>query len=291
MAGRVGIVADSACSLGADLAGREGVRLVPMQITLGGRTVSETEVTQAEVVANLGSGLSTAAPSPGAFLRAIQDADQGAGVVVLTVSSKLSATHTAALLASGSTSTETLVVDTMTAAGAEGLVVLAARRAAEAGWGAREVAHRARAAAGQVRLIAAVESLEHLARTGRIPQAAGWAGTHLGLQMMFELSGGRIRPSRPLRGASRADEAMVNRLVQAERPSGARLHVAGLHSCDQQDAVRLLARLERSCRPHTSFVGSFGPVMLAHTGPGMRGLAWLWQPGQASDTGRTPPEP
>lgn len=262
------------------------MHLVPMQIAFGGRVVSETEVTPVDVAANLGSGLSTSAPSPGAFAAAIEEAERGAGVVVMTVSSKLSASYKAASLAAGSTGIETKVVDTTTAAGAEGLVVLAACRAAQAGRSVAETAERAARAALGARLVAAVGSLEHLARSGRVPQAANWAGNHLGLQMMFELSGGRIRPLRPVRGAVRATEAMVDRVKRSDPLDGSRLHVAGMHSFDERDAAGLLQALERCCRPSSAFVGSFGPVMLAHTGPGMRGLAWLWDRSEAvSDAG------
>ena len=272
----VGIVADSACSLGAELAAKHDVRLVPMQVAFGGRIVPESDVSQFEVADRLGSGLSTSAPSPGAFAEAIEEADRGAGVVVLTVSSKLSASYAAASLAAGLTGVDTKVVDTLTAAGAEGLVVLAACRAAQEGRSAAATAERAQRAAHGARLVAVVDSLEHLARGGRVPQAANWAGAHLGLQAMFELSGGRIRLLRPVRGAARADEALVARVERSDPRDGSQLHVAGMHGFDEGGAVRLIEALERSCSPVSTFVGSFGPVMLAHIGPGMRGLAWLW---------------
>lgn len=278
-------MADSACSLGTSIAAEHGVRLVPMQIEFGGRIVPETELGPEEIVESLGTGLSTSAPSPGAFAAAIEEADGGAGVVVLTVSSKLSASYAAASLAAGLTGVETRVVDTSTAAGAEGLVVLAACRAAREGRSVEATAQRAALAARGVRLVAAVGSLEHLARSGRVPQAANWAGAQLGLQAMFELSAGRIRLARPVRGTARADEAMVGRVVRSDPLDGSRLHVAGMHSFDERDAAGLVEALERSCSPAYTLVGSFGPVMLVHTGPGMRGLAWLWDP---DDSGSCP---
>ena len=38
----------------------------------------------------------------------------------------------------------------------------------------------------------------------------------------------------------------------------------------------LLDRVQAAARPATSFMGSFSPVMVAHTGPGLVGLAWWW---------------
>ena len=58
---------------------------------------------------------------------------------------------------------------------------------------------------------------------------------------------------------------------------GARLHVAALHAQEPDEARELLGRVEAEQAPATSFVGQFGTVMVAHTGPGLAGLAWMWE--------------
>ena len=58
---------------------------------------------------------------------------------------------------------------------------------------------------------------------------------------------------------------------------GAALHVAVLHALDEQGAEALLAEVRRRVEPASAFVGSFSPVMVAHTGPGLVGLAWRWE--------------
>jgi len=60
------------------------------------------------------------------------------------------------------------------------------------------------------------------------------------------------------------------------RVAGARLHVAALHAGAPEPAERLLEQVRAEVDPATEFLGSFSPVMVVHTGPGLVGLAWWW---------------
>lgn len=297
-AGRVGIVADSAASLPPELAVAAGIHVVPMQLTVGERSGPEDAFNLDDVMSRLAEGVSTSGPSPAAFVEAIRAADEGGGVVVLTVSAELSSTTRAAEIAADASGRQVRVVDTGTAAGAEGLVVLEAARAARGGEPLAAVAARARWVADRVRLVAAVDSLEQLARGGRIPDVAARAGRYLDVRPLFELRGGRPRPLRPVRGKEAARDAILaawrrSRPVALRQPAGARahrLHVAALHALDLAAAEDLLERVRAEVAPVESFIGRFSPVMLAHTGPGVRGLAWWWEE-TPDESPTTPPGP
>jgi hypothetical protein len=177
------------------------------------------------------------------------------------------------------------VIDTETAAGAQALVVLAAAAAAAAGAGRDQVEVAAREAIVGVRLVAVVDGLDHLVRSGRVPGIAGWAGRMLGLQPLFEFRRGSARRLRP----ATSREAALNRIVSHWKRSrghlapGARLHVVGLHAAAEADAAGLLKRVREAlapAEPTTELVLEFSSVMVAHTGPGLVGLAWWWEPGE-----------
>jgi DegV family protein with EDD domain len=177
------------------------------------------------------------------------------------------------------------VVDTGTAAGAEGLVVLAAAKAARAGLPLDSVVDEARRASGRVRLLATLPSLDYLARGGRVPGAAAWGARWLGLSPVFEFRQGKVRPLRPARGARLARQRIVDiwaREINEERRKGSALHVTALHAAEPAVAEDLLSDIRRRYQPTTAFVGSFSPVMVAHTGPGLVGLAWWWDEGGRS---------
>ena len=70
---------------------------------------------------------------------------------------------------------------------------------------------------------------------------------------------------------------MVGRLLRSREPN-TRLHVAALHALAPGAAEDLLERVEAEVIPATKFAGEFGSVMVVHTGPGLYGLAWWWEP-------------
>jgi DegV family protein with EDD domain len=257
----VAVVTDSAASIPPELAAERGVVVVPLHLMVGSGT--------------------TSSPSPGEFLTAAERAG-GDAVVILTVSSRVSGVWNAARLAADSARMPVTVVDTETAAGAQALVVLAAADAATAGADAAGVEAAARTAIDGVRLVAVVDGLDHLVRSGRVPGIAGWAGRMLGLQPLFEFRHGAARRLRP----ATSREAALTRIFGHWRRSHARvgpdhhLHVVGLHASAESDAEALGKRVREELAPAvpaTDLILEFSPVMVAHTGPGLVGLAWRWE--------------
>jgi DegV family protein with EDD domain len=270
----VAVVTDSAAALPPDLSARHDVAVVPMWLTVRGEAELEGTRGLEELVVE--EHVTTSAPTPGEFEHAIKDGLAGSdGVVVLTIAGSMSATFQAAVLAGESVGGPVRVVDTATAGGAEALVVLAAARAAASGASLDEVVDAARHVISRVRLIAAVPTLDHLVRSGRVPGLAGWAGNRLGINPLFEFRGGKVRRLRPALSRDAALDRIVG-LVHRSRVPGARLHVAALHALALDVAEGLLARVTAAESPTMSFVGEFGPVMVVHTGPGLAGLAWWW---------------
>ncbi|WP_334141629.1 DegV family protein [Rhabdothermincola sp.] len=270
----VGIVTDSATALPPALAERHRITVVPMWLQVGGERVREGERTLEELVA--ATGVTTSGPSPGEFIEAIERRRSSDGVLVVTIASSMSSTHQAAVIAAGSLDVPVRVVDSTTAAGAEALVVLAAAEAAERGLALTQVAAAAERAREAVRLVATIPSLEHLARSGRVPGIAGWAGDRLGINPLFEFRRGEVHRLRPAMSRQAALDRIVSLCRRGASP-GHRLHVAALHALAPDDGHRLLEQV-RDLQPATSFVSEFGSVMVVHTGPGLAGLAWWWEP-------------
>jgi len=278
----VAIVTDSACGLGAGLAEEQGVTVVPMWLSIGDRQYKDGELSMAQVVGRLGEGLSTSCPAPGDLSSAIDAAADGSGVVVLTVSRRMSGSFDAARLAAGLLEParvgEVVVVDTGTAAAAQGLVVLEAARAARRGAPLAEVVAVARAASGRARLLATLPSLDHLSRSGRVPEAAAWGARWLGLNPLFEFRAGRAWPLRPARSQAQALRRIAGaweRQAGRRAPLGRLLCLAAFHAAEPALAEELLSAALARHGADTAFVAPFSPTMLAHTGPGLVGLAWL----------------
>lgn len=283
----VTIVTDSAAALPPALAEQYGIAVVPLWLHVGDERYRDGDIGLDEVVRRFSEPISTSSPSPGEFATVIAEAALEGQVLVLTVAAGISATHHAAVLAAklvgddvAATSTgaggrDVAVVDTQTAAGAQGLVVLAAAQAAQAGGDLAAAMAAAERVAGRVRLVSQVADLERLAQSGRVPDAARWIGDRLKVRPLFEFRNGRARPLRPAFSAEAARERIVARCA-AGAVSGARLHVNVLHALEP-DAAERLVELVAPLEPATCLVGPFSPVMVAHTGRGLAGLAWWWE--------------
>jgi DegV family protein with EDD domain len=295
---RVIVVTDSAASLPSGAAEQLGIVVVPMTLVVGGLVYADGALSPEELVARAEhDAVSTSAPSPGDYLKAISSAVErersGAQVVVLTVSSAMSASYEVARVAAGYIDdAEVRVIDSGTAAGAQGLVVMAAAELAASGASIDAVALRAERVARQVRLVAMLPNLDHLARSGRVPQAAAWAGRSLGVRVMFQFASGSVRPKAPARSEKAALQRMVAAMVEARPSRTTRPPVlrGAILEAQAADAAKRLHDLVSAAVPEADiFEAPFSSVMIAHTGPGLVGLAWWWESpdGEAEGNGPT----
>ena len=271
----VGIVTDSTAALPEEVRAAWDIAVVPLTITVDGRTVADGELATAEVLA--AKSYSSSSPSPGAFAEAIAGQDRGDGVVVATVSSTLSSTHQAATLAAKNAACPVAVVDSRTAAGGQALVAVAAARAAQSGAALDDVVARAEDVAKRITLVGALGNLDQLIRSGRVPGLAGRAGNLLGLRPLFDIQDGVIGRLRP----ALSDEAAHQRILalwRRTRPDDgdAQLHLVSLHAEVPERAVELLDAVTAEVQPADSFISGFGQAMMINSGTGVRGLAWYW---------------
>src|SRR4051812_6750988 len=133
----VTVVTDSAASIPSDLVEQLGIVVVPMSVIIGDTVYPDGQLGLDEVMARVGEGVSTSGTNPGEFLRALESVD--GEVVVLTISRQMSSTFDAARTAANAAGERAQVVDTCTAAGGQGLVVLAAAEVAARGGTVDEV--------------------------------------------------------------------------------------------------------------------------------------------------------
>jgi len=275
----VTVVTDSAASLPEAEVDRLGIVVVPMTLVVGGIVYEDGQISPSELLERAATEtVSTASPTPGDFMKALESVG-GDGALVLTVSSHMSATYEVAHTAAGYLEEGLVkVLDSGTAAGAQGLVALAAAEKALLGASVDEVAQAADDVASKVHLVAALDNLDYLARSGRVPGAAAWAGRSLGVRALFEFRRGVVRPRMPVIARGDVQGRVFDKLLEAVAAEGSGsddlLHVAVLHADAAGSAEDLGKRLATAVRPASMFVAPFSSVMIAHTGPGLIGVAW-----------------
>jgi DegV family protein with EDD domain len=277
MGGRVAVVTDSTAYLPDGVAERLSVRVVPLQVVLGGRSGAEgSEVTPAEVAAALAAWVpvSTSRPTPAEFAGVYRDAlDRGASAVVsLHLSRELSGTWDSARLAAAEVDSGLIrVVDSRSAAMGLGFAVLAAAQAAAAGGTSEQVYAAAVSTAERTTTLFYVDTLEHLRRGGRIGAAQALLGTALSVKPILHVREGRIVPLEKVRTVSKGIARLEALAVAAAGDGPADVAVHHLAAAERAAllAERLRARLPEVRQFYASEVGA---VVGAHVGPGVLGV-------------------
>jgi DegV family protein with EDD domain len=269
----VTVVTDSAASIPQEMVAALGIVVIPMSVILGNTIYRDGQLGLDEVMARVDEGLSTSGANTGEILQTLE-AIEG-DVLLLTISRQMSSTHAASVIAGNMVGERVRVLDSCTAAGAQGLVVLAAAEAAAQGEDIDGVIAKAQRVIGHVRLIATVENLSRLIASGRVPGIAALANRWLGMNPLFQFREGHAHALRP----AFSRDAALDRIVASWRQSvvpGATLRVAALHAEAEDDAARILKQVTAEVTPATAFVAPFSSVMVVHVGLGLVGLAWHW---------------
>jgi DegV family protein with EDD domain len=277
MGGRVVVVTDSTAYLPTGLADELSVRVVPLQVVLGGRSGAEgSEVTPAQVAAALAAWVpvSTSRPTPTEFAAVYREAlESGAsGVVSLHLSRELSGTWDSARLAAGEVGADSIrVVDSRSAAMGLGFAVLAAAEAAAAGGSPEEVYAAAVGTAERTTTLFYVDTLEHLRRGGRIGAAQALLGTALSVKPILHVREGRIVPLEKVRTVSKGIARLEALAVAAAGDGPADVAV---HHLAAAERAALLAERLRTRLPQVGqfYASEVGAVVGAHVGPGVLGV-------------------
>lgn len=284
----VRVVTDSGCDLPPAVCTELGIEVVPLSVRFGDTTlIDRVDLSPAEFWAKCKSVPAlpeTAAPSPGAFEEAYRRAQSAGaeGLIVLTLSRKLSATLDAARLAAKNVATDlpTRIIDSSNASLGEGMIVLLAAQAAAAGHTLDEVEEVARSAIRRTRLIALIDTLDNLRRGGRIGGAQALLGSMLSIKPLITLSqssGGEVAEAGKQRTRGRALTALVDS-VRAVGP----LEAMGVMHAEAPDVDELLARLDDIIPREDIVVADVGAVIGTHVGPRCIGIVTVAK-GQPTD--------
>ena len=276
---RIAIVTDSASNLPPEVAAQHDVTVVPIYLHWNGRTYRDgVDITPDEVYRRLRENKHmphTAAPSAGDFLQTyLRLGHEAEGVVSVHLPAELSSVIESARLAANLAREEVPVrmVDAGTAAMGAGFVALAAARAAAKGASLDTVAQVAREVSPWVMVYAMLDTLEYLYRGGRIGRAAVLLGTALQIKPILYLNNNIVDALAKPRTRSRALRVMLDEMVR--RVDGRPVHVAVLHADAPEEARWLRGQVEARFHCVELLTTTFTPVMGAHTGPGLLGLAF-----------------
>ena len=279
---KVAIVTDSTACLTKEMAAQYGIEVVPLTFYSEGKVYKDwVDVTPDEAYKLFlkdPESFKTSAVLPGDCLKAYRKASkQGKDILCITLSSKLSAVYDVARgakeqIKSELPRTSIEVLDSQIATAAEGFIALAAARAAEEGKNLAEVVKTAEEVRDKVNLVAFMDTVRYVYRSGRIPKVAAMAGSMLNIKPIFTFSSGVPHFMGAVRNGKRGTERMLKAMREKIGLSPA--HVAVMHVYASDEAERLKERVSSEFDCVELWVTEFSPVMGYACGTGTLGLAF-----------------
>ncbi len=276
--GKIAVVTDSAACLPEELLQQYGIHVVPFGLIWGDEVLRDgIDITPEVFYHRLRTSEelpTTSQPSLGDFLRVYQPlAGKVDGIVSIHIPQALSGTVSGAQAAARLLGEMPVrVVDSGTAVMAQGFVVLAAARAAAAGAGLDEVVRAAEEMVPRVHLLAALDRLDYLARSGRVPGVVALVGSALHIAPVFTIQQGHVTVVARARSKRRALKSMLDRMAELTRRRPT--HAAVFHADVPDEAESLRAQVADRFNCMELYVTEFTPVMGSHTGPGVLGVAF-----------------
>lgn len=275
----VAVVTDSTSDLPKELAEQHGITVIPLYVHFGEEAYRDgVDIQAEEFYARLQSEKvfpTTSAPSAGAFMDLYRElAKDHDGIVSLHLSSKVSATYSAALQAAneiGSEGIDVEPVDTLQASMALGLVAIGAAKAAADGGSVHEVAEHAKSLSSRATFTGLVETLEYLQKGGRIGKAQAMLGSLLRIKPILALVDGEAHGIERARTRSRGI-ARIKSLVAEAAPLES---LSVLHTTDPELAAEIAADLAEYAPDGKPIIARLGPVVGTYLGPGMLGFGMI----------------
>jgi len=273
------IVTDSTAYLPQSIVEKNDLRVVPLCVHFGDRTYREgVDLSHDEFYTRLKEAPvlpTTSQPSAGEFHQVFSElVAQGHEIVTLTISSRLSGTWNSAMAAKEMMPDARIsVVDSLSTSVGLMLMIEAAVNARNAGASREEIVQQVEEIKKKMNVFFVVDTLEYLAKGGRIGNAKAFLGTLLKVKPILFLKDGAIEPLEQVRSKRKAQARMVDLVMECMGGDGKEAHIALVDALVPEESTVLAKEIHErlGCEPPT--MTQLGPVIGTHTGPGVIGVA------------------
>ena len=267
------VVTDSTADIPPNLAAERDIEVVPLVVTIGGETLTDGVLSQAEFFKRMNAASElpqTSQPSVGAFVdayeRALARADE---VVSVHISSKLSGTVASAMQAAEQFAGRVHVFDSLNLSWGLAFQVLDAASSAAANLEPKAALARLERVRERVRILVTLDSLDNLAKGGRIGRVSAFLGGMLNLKVSLTVdSDGSFSPV----ARSRGDKAAAKHTLDwvTEHMGTARSgKFAVMYAMAEDRAHQVREVLEQHFEAVEMYVVPTGSVIASHTGTGI----------------------
>lgn len=275
------IITDAAADFTQEERLAQDVHVVPTVIMLDGKCYQAgVDLTEEEFWQQLlaGAEVKTSQPAPELFLKEFEAAKEAnEDAVCLCLSGALSGTLQSARLAAEMADYDRIhIIDTLTGAAAQKLLVMYACRLRDEGLlKAREIAVKLEEIRSRVRLFASLDTLESLARSGRIPRTLASIGNLTQLKPLLTVDAeGHIVLCGKAFGKHRAVDALATRIAAMRQDS--EHPVIPFYAYSRDNCRALLRKLTAlGVAVDEKLISALGPAIAGHIGQNAYGIAFV----------------
>lgn len=196
-------------------------------------------------------------------------------VLIITISSGLSGTHNMLrLLAQEYKKLPCHMVDTKNIGIGAGMQAMLAARLIKKGLGVQEILNKLETSIQNTKLYFCLDTLEYLAKGGRIGKVSAILGSILHLKPIIGCNAeGVYETVAKVRGRAQAIEKTISMIV-TQAGQYANFIIAVAHGSAKEEAKHVLSELKRRLPQCDQFLQSdVSPALSVHTGPGLVGVA------------------
>ncbi|MCL4531173.1 MAG: DegV family protein [Chloroflexi bacterium] len=275
---KLGIVTDSTCDLPQYLVDQYGVEVVPSILIIEGKEYADGNgITREEFYKRLPEfkiSPTTAAPSIGEFASRYQrllskGCDQ---IISIHAAGPLTSMVGTAQQAANEFPNRITVVDSRSLSLGLGFQVLAAAEAADNGLDFDAALAAIESTRSRLHVFAALDTIEYVRRSGRIPGTIALLGSLLSIKPVIELTDGQVKAISAVRTTKQADERMMSFM----RAGGKLERLAILHTNAEPRAREFLNRIMSEMSqsvPRDILMVNVTTVIGTHVGPNGLGFA------------------
>ncbi len=266
----VKIVTDSLGDVPSEVAEELGITVIPINVLFGTESFRDgVDLATEQFYDKLVHSKifpTTAVPPLGDFIKIYDKlSEETDEILVITVSHKLSATYEAALQAIElmKRKCRVEVIDSLWAIMGQGLIAIAAAKAANNGASLDGVVDLTRRNMSRVDVRMAFDTLEYLRRGGRIGRAQAFLGSILKVHSILGIRDGEVFPFARERSRAKAIDYLYNFAMSYSHIE----EMAVEHATTPGEADRLVERLGSKFPRERIYRSKTSPVVGAHVGP------------------------
>jgi DegV family protein with EDD domain len=276
----VKIITDTTAGLPDEVAQRYDIPVIPQVIIFGSDTYLEgQEIDHHTFIERLQASKElpkTSAPPPELFSREFERlVPEGEPILCIHPSTELSGTVRSAIVAAGDfPDADIRVIDTRVIGSPLATMVTLAAKWAEAGLDANAIEARIRDLIPRCRIYFLVDTMEYLAKGGRIGGATALLGSVLQIKPILTLRDGQADQFERTRTHKRA-VARLKELVLEQIPRGGSGHLSVMHAGVPDQARALADDLRTQLGLQSVPILDVPPAIVTHAGPGILAVAFF----------------